>query len=137
MLLRGHRKPTVAWRFLVRRCGCAPRRIRCAPRNSRRPRLDSLRFCLRQRHNSTLLKCVHLPFSTRKKNREPLGKRTRCEVLSSTFVVTTSPSLYQVIFGSGTPLALHCRVTGSVFGTMVSSGCSVICGAPFDTANVA
>ena len=43
--------------------------------------------------------------------------------------MTSSPSLYQVIVGVGSPSALHPKVTGSFLATAVSSGCSMIFGA--------
>ena len=43
-------------------------------------------------------------------------------------MITSSPSLNQVMVGVGSPSALHPKVTGSFLATAVSSGCSMIFG---------
>lgn len=63
-----------------------------------------------------------------KKNNDPAGNKTRCDLLSEGDVLTSSPSLYHSTVGSGRPSALQLRVTGSFFATMISDGCSVIRG---------
>lgn len=60
---------------------------------------------------------------TLRKNRLPAGRKTRCWV-----TLSGTPSLYQTIVGSGMPSALQFIVTGSLRGTVKSSGCSVIFG---------
>ena len=55
---------------------------------------------------------------------------TLCPLMA---VGTSFPSLYQEISGWGFPSASHRRVTGSFFATIMSSGCSMITGAPHST----
>jgi hypothetical protein len=79
-------------------------------------------------HQYTPLSESLRPWATRRKNREPAGRRTRCDFESLGDVFTSSPSLYHSIVGSGTPSALQFKVTGSCLGTVTSVGCSVIRG---------
>lgn len=82
----------------------------------------------RATHQYTPPSCSFLPCITRRKNRDPVGSRTRCDLASPGDVCTSSPSLYHSITGSGLPSALQFNVTGSFFATIMSDGCSVIRG---------
>lgn len=79
-------------------------------------------------HQYTPPSCSFLPCTVRRKNSDPDGRRTRCDLLSLGLVFTGSPSLNHSIVGSGLPSALQFNVTGSFFGTTMSLGCSVIRG---------
>lgn len=79
-------------------------------------------------HQYTPPSCSFLPCTVRRKNSEPDGNRTRCDLLSFGLVLTGSPSLNHSMLGSGRPSALQFRVTGSFFGTTMSLGCSVMRG---------
>lgn len=79
-------------------------------------------------HQYTPPSCSFFPCTVRRKNNDPDGNRTRCDLLSFGLVLTGSPSLYHSIVGSGLPSALQFSVTGSFFGTTISLGCSVILG---------
>lgn len=82
----------------------------------------------RATHQYTPPSCSFLPCITRRKKRDPVGSRTRCDLASPGDVCTSSPSLYHSITGSGLPSALQFNVTGSFFATIMSDGCSVIRG---------
>jgi len=62
---------------------------------------------------------------TFKKNKPPAGSIMRCEPAS---VFSSRPSLNHWIVGVGLPSALQLNVYGSFFGTVVSIGCSMMCG---------
>ena len=51
-------------------------------------------------------------------------------------MITSSPSLNQVMVGVGSPSALHPKVTGSFLATAVSSGCSMILGGDDEEAKI-
>ena len=51
-------------------------------------------------------------------------------------MITSSPSLNQVMVGVGSPSALHPKVTGSFLATAVSSGCSMIFGGDEEEAKI-
>ena len=55
----------------------------------------------------TPLSLSFLPCTARRKKRLPSGRRMRWEVGSVGAVLTSSPSLYQSMMGSGSPLACN------------------------------
>lgn len=102
-------------------------------------RLTSVPATFLATHQYTPLSCSFLLCATRKKNREPSDRITFCEDLAPLSppppaaaplggIFNSSPSLYHSIVGSGRPSALHPKVIGSFFGTVISVGCSVILG---------
>ena len=72
----------------------------------------------------SFLLCIAL-----RKNKEPSGRRIRCDWGSVGAVFTSPPSRYHSISGSGVPDALQLKVTGSFRATVMLRGFSVILGA--------
>lgn len=97
-------------------------------------RLNTFPAAFLATHQYTPPSCSFLPCTVRRKNSEPDGKRTRCDLLSLGLVFTGSPSLNHSMVGIGSPSALQFNVTGSFFGTTMSLGCSVIRGVRYSFA---
>ena len=72
--------------------------------------------------------CSFLLWITRRKNSDPAGRMTRCDLGLEGAVGTGTPSLYHRISGSGIPSALQLRVSGSFLATSIEVGGSVMWG---------
>lgn len=99
-------------------------------------RLNTLPAVFLATHQYTPPSCSFLLCIVRRKNNEPDGNKTRCDLLSFGLVLTSSPSLNHSIDGSGFPSALQFNVTGSFFGTTMSLGCSVMRGSRYWAAKI-
>ena len=71
----------------------------------------------------SFLLCIAL-----RKNKEPSGRRIRCDCGSVGAVFTNPPSRYHSISGSGVPDALQLKVIGSFRATVMLRGSSIILG---------